>query len=248
MAGNVMNQFDFSESRIRKTNRNMLIFAPFLILCVAGFALFIADYKVSKVLIPLGVTFLIMMTILAIEIPLMNRSSRKMKVIIYEDEIIKQCGKSQQTISWDNIIKVKLVENPKGSLVRIRLYQKNNKAIYLFGFNEMGTIANLIKGRISNNVLVETKRHRLDWETPIISIISAAVTIIVMTIIASKGTKAMNIFAISAALCVGSWLLIYRPLTKFNLRNKWFEIISAVFMIIIGIYGFIVFLLTGKLT
>jgi hypothetical protein len=87
--GDFMNQFNFSESHIQKTNRIMLIIFPFLILCAVGFALFITDYKV-KVLIPLGVIFLIMTAILAIEALLINRSLRKMKVLIHEDEIIKQ--------------------------------------------------------------------------------------------------------------------------------------------------------------
>ena len=242
-----MYQFNFSESRIRKTKRIMLILLPFLILCTVGFALFIADYKVSKVLIPLGVMFLIMTAILAIEIPLINRSLRKMKVLIYEDEIIKQCGKYQQTALWDDIIKIKLIENPDGGLVYIQLYRKNKRAIHLGGFNEMEKIANLVKEKISDSVLVQTKRHRLDWENPIVLIITCIVTMVIMGIIASKGAKAMDIFTILFALCVGSWLLTYRPLTKADLRSKWFEIIAALFMIIMGIYGFIVFLLTGKL-
>lgn len=242
-----MEQFNFSESRIQKTNRIILFLIPFLILCTAGFALFISDYKVSKVLIPLGVTSLIMTAIFAIETPLTNRSLRKMKVLIHEDEIIKQCGKYQQTVLWDNIIKIKLIENPEGGLVCIRLYRKNEKAIHLYGFNEMEKIAHLIKEKISDNVLVQTKRYRLDCDNPIFLLITCIATMVILCIIASKGAKAMDIFAILLCLCGGSWLLTYRPLTKFNLNSKWFEIICAVLLIIMGIYGFIIFLFTGKL-
>ena len=240
-----MEQFNFSESRIQKTNRIMLIFFPFLILCAAGLALFISDYKVSKVLIPLGVTSLIMTAILAIEIPLINRSLRKMKVLIYEDEIIKQCGKYQQTVLWDEILKIKLTETPEGSLVRIQLFRKNEKTIYLSGFNEMEKIAHLIKEKISDNVLVQTKRYRLDPDNPIVLLITCIATMVIMGIIASKGAKAMDIFVILFTLCAGSWLLTYRPLTKVNLSSKWFEIIGAVLLIILGVYGFIIFLFTG---
>ena len=242
-----MEQINFSESRIQKTNRIMLIFFPFLILCAAGLALFISDYKVSKVLIPLGVTSLIMTAILAIEIPLINRSLRKMKVLIYEDEIIKQCGKYQQTVLWDEILKIKLTETPEGSLVRIQLFRKNEKTIYLSGFNEMEKIAHLIKEKISDNVLVQTKRYRLDPDNPIVLLITCIATMVIMGIIASKGAKAMDIFVILFTLCAGSWLLTYRPLTKVNLSSKWFEIIGAVLLIILGVYGFIIFLFTGKL-
>ena len=243
----IMYQFDFSKDHIKKTNRNMMLFFPFLTLCLVGFTLFITDYKVNKVLIPLGVTFLIMGAIVAIEIPLMNRSSRRMKVLLYDNEIIKQCGKNQQKVLWDNIIKMKLIENTKGGITCIRLYQKNKKTIQLFGFNGMENIADLIRQRISDNVLVETKRYRLDWENPIIPIMTGIATMIILCIVASGGAKAMDIFVIVFSLFVGILLLVCRPLTKFNLSIRWFEIIGAVFLIIMGIYGFVVFIITGKL-
>ncbi|MHC4171408.1 MAG: hypothetical protein ACYST5_00495 [Planctomycetota bacterium] len=240
-----MEQFDFSEGRIRKKTRNILIVFPFVILCLAGFALSIADYKV-KVLIPLSVILLIMTAILVIEKLLIDRSLRKMKVLIYEDKIIKQCGKHHQIVLWNNIIKIKLNENPEGSIVWIRLYRKNERVIYLNGFDEMEKIANLIKGKISDNVLVQTKRQRLDWENPIVSIITVIATMAIMGIVTAGGIKTMNISATLFALCVGSMLLIFRPLTKANLSMKWVEIIVALFMIITGIYGFIVSLFAGK--
>jgi len=246
ISGDFMEQFNFSESRIRKTNRNILIVFPFVILCAAGFALSNADYKV-KILIPLSVIFLIMTAIIGIEILLMNRSSRKMKVLIYEDKIIKQCGKHHQIVLWDEIIKIKLNENPEGSIVWIRLYRKNGRVIYLNGFDEMEKIAKLIKGKISDNVLVQAKRYRLDWENPIVAIITVIATMVIIGFITSRGAKAMDIFAILSALCVGFLLLIYRPITKADLSMKWFEIIGALYLIIMGIYGLIVFLSTGKL-
>ncbi len=48
-----MNQFNFSENHIRKTNRIMLIMFPFLVLCALGFALFVSDSKISEIIIPL---------------------------------------------------------------------------------------------------------------------------------------------------------------------------------------------------
>ena len=241
-----MEQFNFSESRIRKKNRNILIVFPFVILCAAGFALSIADYKV-KILIPLSAIFLIMTAILIIEILLMNRSSRKMKMLIYEDKIIKQCGKHHQIVLWDEIIKIKLNENPEGSIVWIRLYRKKGRVIYLNDFDEMEKIANLIKGKISNKVLVQTKHHTINWDNPFVLIIISISTMVITGFIISRGAKALDIFAILLALCAGFLLLIYRPLTKANLSMKWFEIIGALYLIIMGIYGLIVFLSTGKL-
>lgn len=242
-----MYQFNFSESHIRKTNRNMLIGFSFLFLCALGFALFISDFDVSAALPAVGVPCLIMASILAIEKFLIDRSLHKMKVLIYEDKIIKQCGKQHQTILWDNIIKIKLNENPEGNIVWIRLYQTNERVIYLNGFDEMEKIVHLIREKISDNVLVQTKRYRLDPGSPIVPVIIGVSIMIIMCIVASGGTKAINIFAILFTLCVGFLFLICRPLTKSNLSYKWLEIILAVFLIIMGICRFIVFLFTGGL-
>ena len=234
-----MDQFDFSENHIRKTNRNMLIIISFLFLCGIGFALFISDFDVSLALPAVGIPCLIMASIYTIEILLLNRSNRKMKVFIYEDKIIKQCGKRQQTVLWDNIIKVKLNENQEGSDVWIRLYQKNERVIYLNGFDEMDKMARLIREKISDDVLVQTKRYRLNPGSPIVTITTCIATIVVIGIIAYCGLKAMNIFATLFGLITGSVLLIFRPLTKSDINFKWFEIIGALFLIIISICGFI---------
>ena len=162
-----------------------------------------------------------------------------MKVFIYEDKIVKQCGKRHQTIFLDNIIKIKLNESHEGSDVWIRLYQKNERVIYLNGFDEMDKMARLIREKISDKVLVQTKRYRLDPGSPIVLMIICIASIVVIGIIAYCGPKAMDIFATLFAFCVGAMFLICRPLTKSNISYKWLEIIMALFMILLGIYGFI---------
>ena len=217
----------------------MLIGFSFLFLCALGFALFICDFNVWLALYAVGVPFLIMASILAIERFLIDRSLRKMKVLIYEDKIIKQCGKRQQTIFWDNIIKIKLNESQEGSDVWIRLYQKNERVVYLSGFDEMDKMARLLRENISDEVLVQTKRYRLNPGSPIVTITTCIATIVVIGIIASCGPKVMDIFATLFGLIVGCVLLIFRPLTKADINFKWFEIIGALFLIIISICGFI---------
>jgi hypothetical protein len=119
--------------------------------------------------------------------------------------------------------------------------------IYLNDFDEMEKIANSIKGKISDNVLVQTKRCRINWDNPLVLILICIATIVITGFIISRGPKALDIFAILLALCSGLLVLIYRPITKADLSMKWFEIIGALYLIIMGIYGLIVFLSTGKL-
>ena len=68
-----------------------------------------------------------------------------------------------------------------------------------------------------------------------------------MAVIASMGSKAMDIFAIFAAFAVGLLLLIFKPITKSDILNKWVELAFGAVLLILGLYGLIEFLLSGKL-
>jgi hypothetical protein len=96
-------QFDFSEDTIKKTNRTMLLFLPVLYVCFVGFTLVISGFKIKESLLISGHVTLIMLVIWGIEIPLLNWRQRKIKVFIHNDKIIKQCGRHETGISWENI-------------------------------------------------------------------------------------------------------------------------------------------------
>ena len=237
-----MDQFNFSKNNMRKANSGMLIFSCFAFFCILVFVLFIFDFNIREALFAVGIMALITTLTQTIGIFLITRSSIKMKVLIYEDKIIKQCGKYQQTALWDNINKIKLTENPEGSVFNIRLYQKDEKAIDLGCFDEMDKMARLIRNKISDNVLVQMKRYRKNCGDIIIPIMTCIIPLVFVYIIASMGTKAMDICTILFPLIISSGILIFRPLTEFNLKFKWFEIIFAALLIILVIYYFIVYL------
>jgi len=196
-----------------------------------------------------GIPLLICGIIMAIEIPLINRRLRKLKVFIYEDKLVKQCGKKHQILLWNDIARINIDEKKNGVVASIRLYPKKPKiAMYLYGFREMEDLANLIKERTSDSVLLQEKRWKLDWQNPFVGVLAGGVpTMVVMFIIASMGSKAMDIFAILFSLLVGLWLLMFRPLTKFDVCNKWVELTLVAVLLILGIYGLICFLLVGKI-
>jgi hypothetical protein len=214
-----------------------------------GFA-YSTGLDVKGTLITAAGAFLMCAAVIAIEIPLLHGSSRKMKILIDDDRIVKKCGQREQGVSWQDIVKVKLGKSPRGSVELIRLYYKKKEMMYLHGFNEMETIANLISQKISDKVLVKSKRGIIYTRDPLLAIVIGAVIITVLLITASMSNKAMNvlaILAISGLGCIGCWLLIFRPFTKYNLNTRWFEIILAAMAIILGIAGLIVFTHSGGL-
>ena len=196
-----------------------------------------------------GIILLIFGVIMAIEMPLINWRLRKLKLFIDEDKIVKQCGRKQQIYLWKDIAKIKTVENKNGGVAQIKIYPKEHKmAMYLHGFGQMQTIANLVKERTFDSALHQEKRYKLDWQNPFVSLLVAGVpTMVIMFVIASMGNKAMDIFAIVCSLSVGFGLLMFRPMTKFDVCNKWVESVLGIILIVLGIYGLICFLFAGKI-
>ncbi|OHB84324.1 MAG: hypothetical protein A2Z38_08440 [Planctomycetes bacterium RBG_19FT_COMBO_48_8] len=243
-----MREFGYSETFIREGNRGILIFGLFLVPFLVIFALYVSNFRIEKALIPLGFTLLIFGIIIAIEIPLINRRLRKLRILIDEDKLVKQCGKKQQIFLWKDIARIKTVENKNGVVAQIKIYPKKPKmAMYLHGFREMENLANLIKERTSDSVVHLEKRWKLDWHNPFVGLLLGGVpTVVIMFIVASMGSKAGDIFAIVCALLVGLWILMFRPLTKLNASSKWVELVFGIVLLGIGIYALIYFLFVGK--
>jgi hypothetical protein len=229
-----MKEFIFSED-YRKVNRLLFILFPVTAVCMFGFALFLSGFRFWSSLAVTGTVLIIMSLLYAVEIPLLKRSMRGMKVLVDDERLIKQCGKRHNTVLWENICKIKLREDPKGHLGYIELHQKNKKTIWLGGFNEMDVIADFIKDKISDDVLIETKRQKFAQNTLLFVVLIAFGTTAVLVIIASMGDMAFESFSMLCSFCMGFWLLIYRPLTKINLRWKWWEIVLALISLACGI-------------
>ena len=242
-------EFDFSEARIRETRLIFLV----LFLCMIPFGLvstmFLPDFEIEKSLRAMGFTYLWAGIIITIETFFINRRFRKLKVSIYEDRLVKQSGKKKQILSWDDIERIKIVERKKGHIAQIKLYPQDiKKTIYLSGFEEMEDLAGLIKEKTPGRVLLQEKRWRLDWMNPVVIVpIGWVPTMVLLCIIASLGSKAIDIFAIFCTLSVGLGLLIFRPLTKFDAWNKWIEILVSAILLILGVYMLICFIQTGRL-
>jgi hypothetical protein len=244
-----MREFGYSENFIREGDRRLLVLIVYFILLAVAFSLYLSNFQIIKALFVAGYALLITGIMMAIEIPLLNRSMRKRKVLIDEDRLIIQCGKKQQIFPWKDITRIKTVEKKNGVITQIKIYPKRAiMATYIHGFEEMENMANLIRERTSDIILHEEKRLKLDWQNPYIGILLAGLpTMVVMFIIASMGSKAMDIFAIVFALLGGLCLLIIRPLTKLNVFGKWVELFFAIILLGLGIYALIYYFLFGKM-
>ncbi len=229
-----MTEFNFSENFIRQRKRLTLT----IFLCLFMLAFFITGLKTGRILISC-ITCLILVGIVTIEQRLIFRSLRKMKVIVYGDQLIKQAGNKKQTVLWDDIVKIKRRLKPYGTVDLVRIYQKTGSVIYIYGFTGMDEIDELIRQKVEGKVLLQTKRQRLNWDSALGSILAAFAAATVTVVIGFAGHGALNVFGISVAIGTGSWLLFLKPMSKTNLSLRWFEIILGVGLISLGIYGII---------
>ena len=114
----------------------------------------------------------------------------------------------------------------------------------------MDDLAKLIKERTSGDVVLQEKHLKLDFETFVVLLFIPTMVIMMigMSIIFSMGRKAVGVFAVSMAISTGLFLLIFRPLTKCDISRKWIELAYIAILLILGFYGLIRFLLSGKLS
>jgi hypothetical protein len=237
-----MNEFSFSESCLKRRLWYLVTILGFGWLFSFVLILFWEDFVITVLLFKAwGMVLLPLAVIAGIELPLMFRILRKGKVFIDEEKLIKQCGSKQEGFVWGDIAKIKLQKAVDGSLLNIKVYGKHGKTILLGGFNEMEKIAALTREKVSNEVLFQESQYSLNWLHPPYGVATAVVTMTFVGLISSLGRQAVDIFAISVSLAIGSMLLIFRPLTKANLSFKWLEIISAAALAIVGILLSIVY-------
>jgi hypothetical protein len=230
-----MQEFNISEKAFKRSYK--LCFFVLLISIPGVFAitLLAGQVNIHRLLIACGATTIIFLLIMAIELPLINRSMRKIKILVDDDKIIRKYGKGEQSFCWDDITRVKMRKNPKGDYVFIKLYDDLDESIQLSALEQMNEMASLICEKISDNAIVDTKQHKFNYyELPFLTLVCIAV-LIVNFFIRSAGEFAEDILAVVMATAAGLFLWIYKPFSKVNPSLKSFEIILTILVVLGGI-------------
>lgn len=230
-----MQEFKFSEKTLKRNYKfcflAILIAIPgvFLITVLAG------KTNIHTLLVACGITAVILLLILAIELPLLNRSMRKMKVIIEDDRIIKQYSRGHKNFFWSDIDKVKMKKNPKGEHINIRIHGRDKRSIYIYGFERMGEIATLICEKTPNDTTIDIKQNKFDYQGYLFLTLLCITTLIVTFFVRSASELVEDIFEISFAVVAGLFLLIYKPIYKTNPSLKKLEKLLAIVMLLGGL-------------
>jgi hypothetical protein len=163
-----MEEFAFSKSQMKEINKLLLLFLGCCIFTCIGVGLLLR-FDISEAFAYTGILYFFIAVFLAVKLPRDNKRRLAFRTTIDVNEIIKYSDR-KKVLRWTDITKIKIVEDVKGGIWSIKLWNKNKNTILLYGFNEMESILNLIKEHISNIVLVRRVRHRLDWQNPFVVI------------------------------------------------------------------------------
>lgn len=227
-----MRQFDFSETAPKRRTRSLVITLLVCALYVSLFAHLATDIATGMILKAIGITAVWVLIIFVVEFPLINRSMRAMKVLVYDDKIVKQYRRGEQSLSWVEVVRVKLTKNPAGDCIYIKMWGKDKKTVHLGDFEQMQDIARLIRENIAEDVAVETKQNKIDYESTMFAVPAGLAATTIVSLAHLRGRTVENIFCILVATAVALFILVCKPAAKFNPRLRLFETILLLLLIL----------------
>lgn len=159
-----------------------------------------------------------------------------MRVLIKDTKIVKNHSGGEQSLVWEDIESVIIRENSQGECVYIKIQSKEKNSIHLWDFERMHEIAELIRQNVSDNITVETRRRKTNYKNLIYCILGVAVALVVAALCQARGAPFDDIYEFVFFAGIVLYLLIYRPMTKYNAGWKRYEILLCLFMVLNVIY------------
>ncbi|HUT28906.1 MAG TPA: hypothetical protein VMX13_03855 [Sedimentisphaerales bacterium] len=179
-----MNEFDCSGESIRKANRFIFMLWLSSIPMLFLFALIALRVSMSEAALLTAATALASAATNLWIIRREDRKNRRRKLSLCEDRIIlSRLDKEERALMFEEIARIRVVENPKGNIESITLCgnEKGKKRrLRIYGFNKMGEILELIGEKVPNRALVETKHQLFDAHNPLFAVAMAMITFVLI--------------------------------------------------------------------
>ncbi|MFC1746598.1 hypothetical protein ACFL35_21580, partial [Candidatus Riflebacteria bacterium] len=231
-----MHEFKIAEEHIRQIKYHFFLVCPFMMLCLMGFGFFIVDFKIDIDLIKAVAKLLLLLIVIIVFAGYSGiKNLRKIKIIIYDDRIVKQYRNGEASALFQDIEKILLTRLNDGKLKFISIYQANGNAHFIFGMQQMEKILDLLKERISADVLLETNHTRVDWDNPVITMLIVIIAIGIFAL-STKYYKAFDILTLLITLSVvaGYFAIRQRLVHK---KTRLFALIFVIILMLIFIWG-----------
>jgi len=231
-----MQQFNYSEDNLKKRQRFLLIMVLVSGPCIFLLIKLTYDIKTSILVTACAITTVMAVTLLAVQIRLMKKIMRAMRVLVEDTKIVKIHSGGEQNLAWEDIDSVNIREDSQGDCVYIKIRSKEKNSLHLWDFERMHEIAELIRQNVSDNVTVETRRRKTDYKSLIYCILGGAMALVAIAFGRARGAHLGDIYEFVLFAGIALYLLIYRPMTKYNTGWKRYEILLCIFMILSVIY------------
>jgi hypothetical protein len=192
-----MQQFDFSENNLKKRQRFLLIMVLVSGPCIFLLIKLTYDIKTSILVTACAITTVMAVTLLAIQMHLMKKIMRAMRVLVEDTKIVKTHSGGEQSLAWEDIGTVNIRENSQGNCVYIKIQSKEKKSLHLWDFERMHEIAELIRQKVPDHATVQTRRRKIDYKSLIYCILGVAVALVVAALGRARGAH----LAISTNSC-----------------------------------------------
>ncbi len=184
--GKIMEEFTFSESRIKRLNKLLFEFLVSGVVVIFGLSLILSKFNLIESLVCTGILYCFIAVFLVVRLPRDSKRQQAFKVILNEKEIVKHSDK-EKAFRWEDITGIKVVKDVKGGIWSVKLWNKGKNTLSLYGFNEMERILNLIRERVPDKVSFNTVCQKFDWYNPFVVIpicwgISTVVLLIVILV------------------------------------------------------------------
>jgi len=160
----------------------------------------------------------------------------ELSVSMFPDKLERESRKHKEIFSWKDIQRVDILEYPNGEVASVKLTLADKKAINLFGFDDMGTAIEQIEALITDDAIIRKKRMKLDWDRPIIMILTSLLTLAIILGIQEIGEQAYRFFNVVFFFSFGCFNLVFRPISRAQgIGWKLFETIIGSVLIVCSI-------------
>jgi hypothetical protein len=164
------------------------------------------------------------------------RKLSELSISIFPDRFERESGKHREIFLWKDVQRVEILEYPNGEIASMKLALANQKTVYLFGFEDMATATKQIEEVISNEASIRRKRMKLNWDQPIIMILSGLLTLAIILGIQEIGESAYRFFNAFVSFSLGLYVLIFKPISSAQGKGwQKFEIGSGVLFIVVAV-------------
>lgn len=140
---------------------------------------------------------------------------------------------SEPTLSWTEITKVRIWNQPSGAVRCIQIYSQTSPPMILVGFDSIQDIATRVQSSLSTDVNISRRILRIDWFGPYaLAVVVAIYSTLILLLQYFFGLSAVRLIWVLVSLLLSALFLAGRPVSRFNPRLLAVDILLGVFFLL----------------